>query len=241
MTTRHAIELDSVFLLAVSAVAGSVFALYFNHKPNIKSSISLPVMQNSQGPTSIPASASTIVSNSTSTVTSTPAATPLPTPITSKNAEKFSQISPDGAKILTMTVTRNKDDSKTYAFATSDSASTNQQSIYSKTLLGTGNMSIPFNTWSPDNNYVFLQQNGATTSGAIVMKADGQPLVEGEQFFDVISLFTAKNTGNSYQETTGWASETLLIVNTKQQDGSKGPSYWFEVPSKAIIQLSTQF
>jgi hypothetical protein len=220
MTIRHAIELDTISLLAISAVAGIVFAVYFNHKPNTRYSFSLPVME---------AQDSTL--------------TPVPSdvPVFAPEVETFSQVSPDGTNKLTMTATANKDASKTYTFTTSDAANTNQKSIYTITLPNTENMGIPFNTWSPDNAYVFLQHNKASSSGAIVMKANGEQLAEGQQYFDVATLFNARNTGNTYQETTGWASETLLIINTTQPDGTKGPSYWLEIPSKAVIPLSTQF
>jgi len=220
MTIRHAIELDTISLLAISAIAGIVFAAYFNHKPNTRYSFSLPVMEAQD-----------------STLTPVPSDVPVFTP----EVETFSQGSPDGTKKLTMTVTANKDASKTYAFTTSDAANTSQKSIYTTTLPNAENMGIPFNTWSPDNNYVFLQQNAATSSGAIVMKANGEPLTEGQPYFEVVALFNAHDTGDTYQETTGWASETLLIINTTRPDGTKGPSYWLEIPSKAIIQLSTQF
>ena len=73
------------------------------------------------------------------------------------------------------------------------------------------------------------------------VRADGEPLMSGNQTFDAKALFDARNTGNNYQEATGWASETLVIINTVRQNGEKGPSYWLEVPSGAIIPLSTQF
>lgn len=215
MTTRHVLEWDILFLLSCSVIGGIVFAMSFNHKPNIRSSLSFPVMQNFPNPSS----------------------TLVPTP----KIETSSQISPDGSKNLAMKMIINNDTSKTYTFTTSDTTTANQQSIYSAILSNTENMSIPFNTWSPDNAYVFVQHMTASGSGVLVMKANGQPLTGGEQYLDVKPLFTAKITENTYQEVTGWASETLLIVNTKRQDGSKGPSYWFEVPSKAIIQLSTEF
>jgi hypothetical protein len=201
-------------------VVGIVFAAYFNHKPNTRYSFSLPVMQAQD---------------------STLSPVPSEAPVFAPEVQTFSQVSPDGTKKLTMTATTNKDAGKTYAFITSDAANANQQSIYEATLPNMENMSIPFNTWSPDNAYVFLGQNTASSSGAIVMKANGEPIVEGQRYFDVAALFKAQNTGNTYQETTGWASETLLIINTMQPDGTKGSSYWLEIPSKAIIQLSTQF
>lgn len=218
MTTKHIIELDTIFLMIVFTIVGVVFAMYYNHKPNVRSSFFLPSTQEIQSPTSI--------------IT--------PTLISTPKVETFSQISPDGGKNLVMTVT-NKDTEKIYEFTTSDNTDSNQQLIYSATLPNTEKMSIPFNTWSPGNRYVFLQHNTSSTSAALVMKANGQPFREDEQYSNITDLFTTKDTGNIYQETTGWASETLLILNTTQPDGSKGPSYWFEVPSKAIIQLSTDF
>jgi len=216
MTTRHQIELDMILFSIAAGVVGTVFALYFNHKPNIRNSLTLPVMQELQNPS--------------------------PTLIPTPKIETSSQISPDGAKLLTMTVTTNKN-TKTYAFTTSDGTNTNvnKVSIYTAILPSTENMSIPFNTWSPDNAYVFLQHNTASSSGVIAMKANDQPFADGKQYIDVTGVFNAKNTGNTYQVTTGWASPTLLIVNSTTQDGSKGPSYWVEIPSQTVIQLATQF
>lgn len=213
--TARTLEIDTIFLLSISAIAGVVFAVSSNHKPNISYSFSVPVIETSQNPISI--------------------LNPVPTTKTS------SQISPDGTKILKMTTITNKDTTTTYSLIASNSDGQNQQSIYATTLPSTESITIPFNTWSPDNKYVFIQHNILNGSEALVMDASGKPLVQGEQYFNAASLFTAKSTGNTYQEATGWASETLLIINTLQQDGSKGPSYWLEIPSKAIIQLSTQF
>lgn len=221
MKKQHVIEQDTIFLLAVSIIAGIVFAAYFNHKPNIRFSFSLPATQNFQK--------------------SAPTSAPIPNLSSLPKTETFSEISPDGAKKLVMTVTVNKNKSKTYTFTASGEESASQPSIYSTTLSGRESMSIPFNTWSPDGAYVFLQHNTSSGSGALVIKANGKPLEGGQQYLDVPALFAAKNTGDIYQEATGWASETLLILNTTQLDGGKGPSYWFETPSKAIIQLSTEF
>lgn len=219
MTTRRVIELDIFVLAIVSTFIGIFFALYSNNKSNIRTSFLLPAMENFQNPT------------------------PLPTQAPPPKIETSSQISPDGTKKLTMTITTNKDNSKTYAFTTSEVEVTNttEQPLFDTTLSGTESMSIPYNTWSPNNLYVFLQHNTPGNSEAFIMKANGQSLAGDEQYYNVTVLFNAKNTGNTYQETTGWASNTLLIVNTTRPDGSKGPSYWFEVPSKAIIRLSTVF
>ncbi len=223
MTIRHQIELEGFSFIVAGAIFGVFFAVYLNRAPKIRSSFVIPAIQNSQEPT--------------------PALSLSPTqaPTFIPKIETSSQISPDGTKKLTMTSTTNRNGSITYAFTTSEADDTNKNSIYSVTLSPPENITIPFNTWSPDNAYVFLVQSGGSENSALVMRANGQTLPDGQQFDNVTELFTAKNTGSIYQETTGWASETLLIINTKNQDGSKGSSYWFEVPTKAIILLSTQF
>ncbi len=217
MTKTHQIELDSVILFIVAAGIGVVFAFTMGHKPHFPKKIYLPVIQNTF-----------------------PTPTFIPTPPPIPKPQVTSQISPDGTRLLTMTVTTNKDLTKTYTFVTSDAGGSNQQTIYTVTYTADP-MSIPFNTWSPDNKYVFLTHSTSSGTEALVMKATGQPLTDTEPTFNAATIFNAKNTGNVYKETTGWASETLLISNTTLQDGSKGPSYWLEIPSKAIIQLSSQF
>ncbi|HKC14877.1 MAG TPA: hypothetical protein VKC89_02870 [Patescibacteria group bacterium] len=212
MTTR-AIELDTILLLAVSAAAGIVFAVSTSHKPSIH--YPLPGAQKYQNPISLLA--------------------PVP-PV-----KTFSQVSPDGTATLKITATTNKDTTVTYEVIASGTVDKSQRSIYSITLPAADSLSIPFNAWSPDNKRVFILKNRAGGNEAIVINASGLPLVEGEQYLNVATLFAAKKTEYTYQETTGWASETLLIVNTTRQDGSKGPSYWVEIPSKAVIQLSTAF
>ncbi|MGH7245827.1 MAG: hypothetical protein ACREGI_02750, partial [Candidatus Levyibacteriota bacterium] len=129
----------------------------------------------------------------------------------------------------------------TFTFNTSDTSGANNFLIYQTTLAGAENMSVPFNAWSPDDNYIFLQANRASDSGALVMKASGQALADGQQYDNVTTLFNNKQENDAYKQTTGWASETLLIIETTKADGTNGTSYWYEVPSKAVIPLSTQF
>lgn len=152
-----------------------------------------------------------------------------------------SQISPDGTKKVIMKVTENSDNTKTYDFSTADENGANEQHVFTKILNLGESMSIPFNTWSPDDKYFFIQENLAGDKSAFVFKATGEPFVGTEKYLDATDSFSKANTGNNFDIATGWASETLIIINTKKPDGEKGFSYWFEVPSKAIIQLSTEF
>ncbi len=149
-----------------------------------------------------------------------------------------SQISPDGTKKLSMKTTHNTDGTSTYEIATSDGSGANKQQLYTTKLAGSENMSIPFNAWSPDNKYLFVKKNG---NNALVFTATGESITKDQVYLDVLDSFTKRGNKDTVKEVTGWASPTLLIFNTAKQDDTFGSSYWFEIPSKAIIQLSSQF
>lgn len=164
---------------------------------------------------------------------------PLPTRAPSQSI--FSQISPDGTKKVIMKIVHNKDDTQTFSFYTTEDSSNGEQFIFSKTLDVMKTMTIPFNAWSSDNQYFFIQENAKSENSIFAFKASGVAFSEKEEYLDVTDLFKKKDTGNNFSEATGWASESLIIINTTKKNGTKGPSYWFEIPSRAIIELSTKF
>ncbi|HUD45121.1 MAG TPA: hypothetical protein VMR41_06260 [Patescibacteria group bacterium] len=226
MTIKHQIEIDSVIILLLAAAAGFIVAYFVTHN-TVQNKVSLPVVANFQDSNPTP----NLIPTSTLIIS----VTPIPKP------QVTSQLSPDGTKQLTMTVNTQSDQSKTYNFVTSNIDGTNLQTVYSINYpSNSDSMSIPFNTWSPDNNYVFITHTNPAGNEAIVLKADGSPIDVDASLNETV-LFKAQNTADFYAETTGWASDTLLIINTKTTDGSQGTSYWFEVPTKAVIPLATQF
>lgn len=213
MTIRHEIETFSFFIVA--AVAGTTFAFVGGKTPKPPLTINAPIIANLQP---------------------SPTDAPLPKPTT------VSQVSPDGNKKLSMTQSVNKDGSNTYAFTVVDTATDNPQPIYTVTLTGE-TMSIPYNTFSPDDKYVFVQYNSKNGTHAWVLRVNGQPInpTTNEQYYDATALFNQRYPNLTYDQITGWASETLLVVLTKNADGTEGQSFWVEIPSKAIIPLATQF
>lgn len=171
----------------------------------------------------------------------TPAAT---VPVVSNpviKTDTTSQPTPDGTKKVVMNTTHTTN-TLHYVFTTTNGSGGNIQPLFEETvqtsMSATEGMSIPFNAWSPDDKYVFIQKNDGD---ALVFNGAREEIVPGQRYLDVKNLFNAAGKKDTYQETTGWASPTLLIVNTTSPDGTKGSSYWFEVPSKAIIQLSSSF
>lgn len=211
ITVRRQIELETIFLIAITAGVSMFFVTYRNnYQPEFNIVSGIP----SQA---------------------------IETKVVSSKMTVSSQISPDGTKKLIMKKTENQDKSMTYDFSTADEDGANEKLIYTKVFDSSGNMTIPFNTWSPDNQYFFIQEGVGGNKSIFVFKANGDQFAEGEIYLDAADLFKNRDTGNNFDEATGWASETLIIINTEKPDGTKGPSYWFEVPSKAIIQLSTEF
>lgn len=224
MTIRNHTSLEIGSLILLAAAMGVFFSLNSSNNFFKQTKISLPIQENVPSPTLPPSPTPTsVVSNFV-----------IPPPQTS------SQISPDGEMKLSMTVTINKDLSKKYSFIASSVDDANQKVIYTSTSLQ-DKMSIPFNTWSPDNKYVFVNLLHENGSEAIVIKADGEAITTTETTINVSADFSTRITTDSYDETTGWAADNILIVNTKTSDGTKGPSYWYEIPSKIIILLSTKF
>ena len=212
MTTVRKIELESIFLISIVAAASLFFVIQKNNQGLFNSSSVRIGSINSPLPTSIP------------------------------EQSVFSQISPDGTKKVVMKIAHNKDNTKTYSFYTSDNSSDgNEKFIFEKTLDSSVYMTIPFNTWSSNNQYFFIQENAVSGKSIFAFQASGDPFSDTEKYFDVTEIFKSKETGNNFTEATGWASESLIIINTTKDDGTKGPSYWFEVPSKAVLILATEF
>ena len=211
MTTIRKIELESIFLISIVAAASLFFVLQKNNQG----------LFNSSGVR--------IGSINSPVSTSTP------------QQDVFSQISPDGTKKVVMKIVHNKDDTKNYSFYTSDNSGDNEQFVFEKILDSSAYMAIPFNTWSSNNQYFFVAENAVSGKSIFAFQASGDPFSDTEKYFDVTEIFKSKETGNNFTEATGWASESLIIINTTKDDGTKGPSYWFEVPSKAVLILATEF
>jgi len=149
--------------------------------------------------------------------------------------------SPDGKKNLIMKTVNNPENTKTYSFSVSDTATESGQLLFSKTVNADTTMSIPFNTWSPGNQYVFIQEHSTGQTMSYVFKSSGQLFSDGQPYLDVNAVFASKKLTMTLRETTGWAAPTLLIINTDDADLKPGPSYWLDISSKSVTKLSSQF
>lgn len=145
--------------------------------------------------------------------------------------------SSDGKMKLIMRVEEGKDKVKTYSFFTVDISGKNRKTLFTKTVSLGGEMSIPRNSWSPDNKYLFLIENEEGSTNVLVFKASGEIFQNSQQYLDLRALFKSK-AGYSINNATGWASPTLIYVTTLSDDSTKGPTFWFDLSSHSFIQLA---
>lgn len=147
--------------------------------------------------------------------------------------------SPDGKMKLMMENTP-VGDKTNYSFSVVENETQAKSKIYSKAVISGTSFEISLNAWSPDNKYFFITEKHDNSANYLVFKADSESFASGEQYVDVVPVFAARNTGFRLSEITGWDSETLLHVYTTKENGERGSSFWFEIPSKAIIQLASR-
>lgn len=156
---------------------------------------------------------------------------PTPTPVPREES------SIDNAKKLRLQAARQADGSTTYFLFAMDANGANQRLIFQKTLAAGTSLDL-HNSWSADGTYVFVKELGPAGEKAYVLESSGVPFADGQMALDVRELFDARKTGYVFDKVTGWASGTLLILYTKTEQGAKGPSFWFELPSRAFLQLA---
>lgn len=146
-------------------------------------------------------------------------------------------VSADGALFATLETHDNGDGTRAYSLYSCDKDCNSKQLLFQQNLPNGEKIEVPFNAWSPDNRYLYIQKLGITPT-YMVFKADGSAFGENSPYLDIASTFMAKQPDLSLKEVTGWDSTTLLHVDSIKKDGEKGPNFWYEVPSEALIQLS---
>ena len=163
-----------------------------------------------------------------------------PTPIAPPPVQTTTAQSPDGSKKLIMKKEENVD-SMIYTFSTADNSGENEKQIFKKTENLSQELTIPFNTWSPNGTYFFLKETTPTVNNYYVFFASGKNFSTTAQFINIQEFFSQKLSQYVIEDVTGWADQTLLVVNTKTVQGKQGPSFWFDLSNNSFIQLGTRF
>lgn len=162
-------------------------------------------------------------------VSSTNSVLPIPTqsPIASAEVISF-----DGSSKLVMKAIPADNNLTNYSFTIVDKSGKNSVLLFSKSVSGGETMSIPQNSWSPGNKYLFLNDriNGAVDY--LLLKTNGDLFPNNQKFLNVTSLFKSKTNGVTLKEVTGWDDPVLMHVTTINNH-----PFWFDVESQSFIQL----
>jgi len=163
---------------------------------------------------------------------------PTPIPTLAPIQENNSVNSPDGTKKLTL-ISETLNNTTHYSLLVVDIQSGSQQVVWTSTENVDTKITVPLNAWSPDNKYFFLLNTQQNIPHPMIFNATGAAFSGGEIYLDAFSLFASKQSTYSITNATGWASNTLIYIQTSNTStNAKGPTFWFEVPSKNFIQLA---
>lgn len=158
--------------------------------------------------------------------------TPTPTPVKPQEVHSL-----DGKMNLIMTTTSGSDGLATYTFSTSEVESPNPVVLYEKTVGKETVLSVPANSWSPENEYVYIVEETGGLKDYLVLNASGKAFSNGDMVLSVGSFFEKYKDEYNIKDITGWDAPQLLHVKTTKTNGEVGQLFWFEVPSQAFVPL----
>lgn len=164
----------------------------------------------------------------------TSAAPPVVTPVQFQTSNTMD--SPDGNMTLTLVAS-----GASYSLFISSKPDEQKVKIYEKEELSSHKLEIPYNTWSPDNKYVFLKESTPTLNNYYVFSTTGNPVSDNAQQVNIQELFSQKLPDYKITDVTGWAGPTLIIVNVSANKDGQNISFWFDVSNQSFTQLGTYF
>jgi len=173
------------------------------------------------------------------TATTAQASAGQPASKKTNSVQETSVHSSNADKQLILRTTPKSDGMTQYSYIVADISGANQRLLLDKTLPAGAEMKLPDNSWDPTDTYIFLEEHNSGAVDFLVLKASGEPFADGNKYIDVGAVWANKKMEYNIRTATGWASGTLLIIYTSKDDGSRGPAFWFEIPSTAILQLAS--
>lgn len=143
---------------------------------------------------------------------------------------------------MTLTVNNNrKEDITTQTFSITTEKEKTPLEVYSEESPADKPIQVPFNTFSPDNKYIYLKFESSGKPEYKVLRTDGKNIKGEEKTVEITDLFYKKFQDFTITDITGWAGNGLIVVNTDLLDGKTGPSFWFDLYNFSFIRLSTRF
>ena len=143
--------------------------------------------------------------------------------------------SPDGGKKLILRSQTNKN-LISYSLYALDNPTQTEKLIFTKEVDRSFVLSLPFNSFSPDDSYVFIKETTGSKNNYYALSTT----TLNTQPANISDLFSQKYPNYTLSAVTGWASPTLLILNTNT-DQNVMLSLWFDLTSQGFIPLATRF
>jgi len=161
-------------------------------------------------------------------------------PVDPEKHEQIDIVSPDGKYTLTLKNVKNTN-GFTQTFFTSSEKDKTPHQIFEYTSNPDAAILIPFNTFSPDNKYIFLKFGNSEKPEYLVLRTDGQNIKGDQKTVEPVSSFAEKYPDFVITEATGWGGNNLIVVNTDDKEGNIGPSWWFDLSNFSFMKLSNRF
>lgn len=139
----------------------------------------------------------------------------------------------DGGKTLTMKVASGDSGALEYSFSIDEGPT-----FFSEVLEPSSTLSLTYNSWEPTDKFVYVAVDKNGVKDAYVFNANGENFADGQKFMSAQDYFSRRNITYKFDEATGWGGNGLLQIKTVKEDGTKGPNFWFEIPSGAVLQLA---
>jgi hypothetical protein len=110
--------------------------------------------------------------------------------------------------------------------------------FFSKVVPAGLELNVPYNTFSPDNSYMFLEEKQGDRSRYFALKTKPDSLPQEVVYFN--ELFNGKYPELTIESATGWGGMTLVVINAHDTEGSKY-SFWFDASTGRFIALNNRF
>lgn len=137
----------------------------------------------------------------------------------------------EGTLKLLMTKKDSENGNTVYSFLVSDESGKTTP-IFEKTVGRGETLTLPQNSWSPNNKYVFIENKRGSLINYLLFKSNSESFANGEKYLNVTNLFNLKVKNYNLKAITGWDDPVLMSVLTV-----KGPKFWFDVTTQSFIQL----
>jgi hypothetical protein len=162
-------------------------------------------------------------------------------PVDLTKSTKIDITSPDGKMTLLMETKKTSENNFNQTLFITTTENKAPLNIYSKDSSNKEFVSIPFNTFSPDNKFIFLKLEIPDELNYFVLRTDGKDINKDGHTIEIVKPFNAKYPGLKVTDVTGWGGRNLIVINTDTSEGKIGASYWFDLSNFSFIRLSTRF